>query len=183
MADEEKNSFILLWRSARRHPWFKNKPPWVHHMWLNLLMDASFVDHKVEWRRHIIELKRGQYIVTETGLAKEYQVSRQMVSYYLKQMEAEKMIKKDPICLHGVLHTVLHGGFLVTICNYGRWQPEIEGDLHTVLHSSLQQTIKRNIQKKGSTEKGSLDYPDGTLSQLIDHIKPKVTNNINPKVD
>lgn len=179
-ASKRDETFILLYRSIRHHPWFKKKPIWVKLMFIEFCLDAAWKDHDVWWKNDWVPLKRGQWIILEWKLAEEYEQSQQMVNYWLKKLSNEGMIKAEILNykggkflsanLSGRLSGCLSEGTLITICKYDDYQAQkddnLSANLSGFLSGNLSQTEQGNKQNNEEHNKG--DNPSSnSLKNII----------------
>jgi hypothetical protein len=172
-----RREFIFLYRSIRRHPYFKGREPILRLIFIDLLLDAAFAGHSVVWRNKKINLMRGQWSISIREAAQEYKVTEPTMRRWLKDMKINNMIDTSPIYLkddsNGASHDACGGasrdaskykiGILVTICNYDKWQAIInmKDDSNGASHDACggasrdAQTEESGISKEGITEEPS----------------------------
>lgn len=90
----ENNSFILLYRRLNDHWVWKEKPFSYGQAWVDLLIMASYSDHKFLLGGELIEAERGQIITSELKLSEKWGWSRTKVRKFLGLLEKDSMIVK-----------------------------------------------------------------------------------------
>lgn len=160
------SNYCFFNRSLRNHPFLKTVPAWVRNMWDNLIMDAAWKDHEIEWRGRNLLLRRGQWVVSERDLAKEHRQSPRMVHYWLEKLVKQEMIQcvtayakpnsSDPWNVAGsVAGNVagsVAGGTLVTLLNYDKFQPNLNAIVAGCVAGSVAGSVAQ--QKNVLTEEG-----------------------------
>jgi len=168
---DENNSYIRLWRSIRHHPWLKGKPYWVRLLFIDLCLDAAWKDHDVEYHGKKFPLKRGQWIVSERDLARQYDQSQRMVHFWLDKLEKEQMIQcvtvfrrltDNLLCVvsghvSGNVSGHVSSGTLVTICKYDSYQSKVLCLVSGRVSGRVSGTVsltEEGITKEGEPEEG-----------------------------
>ena len=179
--DRREKTFVKIYRSIRHHPWFKGKPAWVKLFFIELCLDAAYKDHDVIWKNYKVpaikvHLRRGQYIIRERDIAKEYDQSPRMVHYWLNKLESEGMILRQNVKYFGenrvaldVALNVALGvavGTLVTICKYDDYQGSKNDDVALDVALDVAYT-KECIQKKEKQKNGIQDLPGCSQNNKI----------------
>lgn len=114
----DKQGYVRLWRTFRDDPlWKKRRKFNEAEAWLDLLMEASGIDRRVEFRKKPIDLKRGQLVVSQRSLAKRWKWTRSNVRTFLDKLQgrgtiAVKLIAASPPCS------------IITLLNYARLNPK-----------------------------------------------------------
>ena len=105
--------WIKIYRDIAKHWIFQDaeKFKW----WIDLLLTASHEDNKVLIGDKLMEVKRGQQIISLSFLAKRWNSSKRTVLKFLSLLESDGMCNR---CTHQKI-TIL------TICNYESYQ-EVE---------------------------------------------------------
>jgi hypothetical protein len=167
-ADELAGNYCFFNRSLRNHPYLKTVPAWVRVLWDNLIMDAAWKDHDVQWKGWTITIKRGQWIISETEIALEHGQSRRMVHYWLENLAKQQMIKCDPVFTKGSSkeliyvaasvagHVAAHvaRGTVVTLLNYNKFQARFEDDVAAFVAANVAANVAHTEEciKEGKTE-------------------------------
>ena len=166
-------NYCFFNRSLRNHPYLTTVPDWVRVMWDNLIMDAAWKDHEIEWCGRRIMLKRGQWAISIRAIAEERGQNERMVRYWLDNFVKHQMIEyfalikkidsNDPWIVAGDFagHVAGHvaGGVLVTLLNFNKFQAKIDSIVaarvaHAVAGGVALQ--KNGISKEGKTGEGNL---------------------------
>ena len=166
-------NFVFLYRAIRRHPYFRNKNPLIRLFFIDLILDASYGDHEIEWRGIKIKLKRGQWVISIRSSCLEYRVVDTTLLRWLKDLQINNMVSFDPISMksdfivappaapHAAPPAARHDkvGVLVTILNYNKWQmiADLKSDFivapHAAPHAAPPAALHKNgLQKNGFTE-------------------------------
>ena len=125
--------------------------------WLDILQSARFEDTKQLVGNRLIEVKRGQMLVSLRFLAGRWQWSTKKVNAFLDLLIQDKMITKETPKETG--QTVL------TLCNYDKYNPQREEEEtprkqkgNTLETPRKQEGNKNNKEKKEKKEnRGSVD--------------------------
>lgn len=115
-----------LWQDAERLKW-----------WLDLLFMASWEESKVLHDTHLITLERGQMIASISFLASRWKKSEHTVIKFLKILESEEMIVRS------VLHRQTP---ILTICNYAKYQADVQGQVQGIVHTQMQGQVQGIVQ-------------------------------------
>lgn len=102
--------WIKIYRDIDKH-WISQdlkKLGW----WVYLLYKASYEDNKTLVGHRVIEVKRGQLVVSLSDLAERFEVTKPTVIKFLDLLEQEGMI------IRGVDRKIT----IITICNYDSYQ-------------------------------------------------------------
>lgn len=110
--------------------------------WIYLLYKASYEDNKVLVGSRLIELKRGQLIISLSALEKRFEASRPTVLKFLELLEQEKMVTR---CVYQKV-TIL------TICNYDDYQGVGQKEVTNMETNSLPMTLPIRYPTKEEKE-------------------------------
>lgn len=106
------SGFYLMRRGWRDHPVFAREPYTEREAWQWLIEEAAFSSRKRRVSGDIVEVQRGQLIVSVRFLAGAWQWSKSRVDRFLTRLEREFMIGTAA----GRSATV------ITLCNYDKYQ-------------------------------------------------------------
>lgn len=104
------SGWIKIHREIQGH-WISQCPEKLGR-WIDLLLLANFEDKKVLVGDRLIEVKRGQMIMSFDYLAKRWNISKSTASKFIELLESDKMVER---------HTEQRKTIL-TICNYDSYQ-------------------------------------------------------------
>ena len=106
------SGWIKLHRSLRDHFLFDFNEPDKALAWIDLLMSASFSDHKVHIKGRVLDVKRGQFCVSQVTLQKRWGMSQNKVKRFLNLLKTEGMVDVQ----------TNDATTIITICNYEDYQ-------------------------------------------------------------
>jgi hypothetical protein len=107
------SGFIKLHRGWRDCQAFKDEPCTQREAWVWLLEHTAWKDcQRRDAQGVLIDVKRGQFHTSIRTLASEWQWSRGRVDRFLNDLKTSHMVS----------HETGHGGLLITICNYDKYQ-------------------------------------------------------------
>lgn len=119
---------------------FGNEPFCKRAAWEYLIQEAAFEDHTQWFNGKQIEVKRGQFVVSERRLSEVWKWDRQRVRTFLKLLERDGKVTRD----------LTHGATHLNIRNYERFQGSTTSD-----KPSQQPTTNPELtQDKPTTEEG-----------------------------
>jgi len=81
-----------------------------------MYIEASGVDRSVEFRKRIIDLKRGQLVVSQRALAKRWKWHRTKAVRFLRKLEGRKIIFIETLSLSPPCS-------IITFLNYNELNP------------------------------------------------------------
>ena len=159
----KKTSYFKVDRKIQGHWLWDDKPFARGQAWIDLVMLATFKDHKTFYRGTVKEKKRGEVHVSIGFLATRWGWSSGKVKRFLRTLENEKMI----------LTNGLTNGTVITIENYtfyqGRYQAdgltnELSDGLTDGLSDGLQKNNVYKKEKKCLIKKNKEGFEESTLS-------------------
>lgn len=115
--------------------------------WIYLLYKASYEDNKVLVGSRLIELKRGQLIISLSALEKRFEASRPTVLKFLELLEQEKMVTR---CVYQKV-TIL------TICNYDDYQGVGQKEVTNMETNSLPVALPMRYPTKEDKEEKNIN--------------------------
>lgn len=104
------SGWIKLHRSIQDH-WIWQDPLKLK-WWLDIIMEVNHADNKVNLGLKIIECKRGQSVISLSGWAKRWGVSKSMVRNFFNLLENDGMITQENVTK----------STRITVCNYDNYQ-------------------------------------------------------------
>lgn len=105
--------YIKLYRGWRECEAFKNEPCTQREAWVWLLENAAWKPcQRRDAQGALVSIERGQFHTSIRTLAAEWQWSRGRVERFLNDLKTSHMIS----------HETGHGGLLITVCNYDKYQ-------------------------------------------------------------
>ena len=107
------SGYIKLYRGWRDCEAFKDEPCSQREAWVWLLENAAWKPcTRRDAQKVLVEVDRGQYHTSIRTLAAAWKWSRGRVERFLNDLKTSRMID----------HQTGHGGILITICNYDKYQ-------------------------------------------------------------
>lgn len=110
------DGYARSYRRKWRNPIFRNLRD--AGIWSWMTDTAAWKPTKVRFGEFVIVLERGQLITSERFMAEGFCVDRAVIRRLLDTLEGEQMIARHKT----------HGGTLITICNYDKYQHGDEGE-------------------------------------------------------
>jgi hypothetical protein len=108
----ETQSFIKLSRKVRKHwLWKSSRKKTKFEAWLDLLFRANYDAHKEPHGHDLIEIKRGEILCSQEGLAQAWGWDRSAVRHFMKMLESDRMITLKVTTKFTV----------ITLCNYATY--------------------------------------------------------------
>lgn len=105
---------------------------------LHLCLTVNIKEKKTMIDGNFVTVAPGQRITSETKLAEELGYTWRTTTKALKDLEADDMIKRQPI----------GRGFIVTVTNFGKYQPLLESSVPSSLPSNITSNIQSNISSR-----------------------------------
>src|SRR5690606_19515505 len=99
-------------RSICENPMWESEPFTKSQAWVDLLLNANYVERKIIIRGQTLTVQRGQIAWSEVTMSARWKWSRNKVRRFLKALSDEGMIVQQ----------AEHLTSLVTICNYEEYQ-------------------------------------------------------------
>ncbi len=134
--------FIKLYRGWRDCDAFKDEPASQREAWIWLLENAAWKDcQRRDAQGSIITVKRGQLHTSIRTLAGAWKWSRGKVERFLGDLKT----------CHMTGHEAGHGGLLITVCNYDKYQanePSVEPSVEPSAGPSAGHTKEREEKKE-----------------------------------
>lgn len=115
------SGWIKLHRSLKDHFLFDFNEPDKALAWIDLLLSASFEDCKVHIKGRVINVSRGQFVVSQVTLQKRWGMSQNKVKRFLNLLENEGMVDVQ----------TNDATTIITICNYDNYQEVQQQDERT----------------------------------------------------
>ncbi len=113
--------WIAVWRTLRHHQFWQQRRRFSKaEAWLDILMDASFVDHDMVIGNTIVPIKRGQAPISQREKAKVWGWARESVRQFMTLLVNLEMV------VHEVVHGPDGGRTILTIRNYECHQSSLE---------------------------------------------------------
>lgn len=106
--------FTKSYRAKWNHPVFRNLRD--ASVWAWLTDSAVWRATRTRFCDRVVGLERGQIVTSERFLASGFCVDRQVIRRLLDTLEREQMITREKT----------HGGTIITICNYDKYQISLE---------------------------------------------------------
>jgi len=106
------SGYIKLHRSICENPMWESEPFTKSQAWVDLLLNANYVERKIIIRGQTLTVQRGQIAWSEVTMSARWKWSRNKVRRFLKALSDEGMIVQQ----------AEHLTSLVTICNYEEYQ-------------------------------------------------------------
>lgn len=114
------SGWIKIHREIQRH-WIAQCPEKLGR-WVDLLLLVNYEDSKVLVGDRLINVKRGQMVMSFDFLAKRWNISKSTASAFIELLESDNMVER---------HTEQRKTIL-TICNYESYQQRLEDASNTV---------------------------------------------------
>jgi len=115
------SGWIKLHRSLKDHFLFDFNEPDKALAWIDLLLSASFEDCKAHIKGRVINVSRGQFVVSQVTLQKRWGMSQNKVKRFLNLLENEGMVDVQ----------TNDATTIITICNYDNYQEVQQQDERT----------------------------------------------------
>ena len=108
------NGWVKTYRKIQEHWIWTSKEPYdMRSAWQYLIMNANYTENKILTNNgELLEIGRGQILVSIRNLSEKWKWSVSKVSKFLKRLEDENMVKRIGN----------KNGTLLTIVNYGIYQ-------------------------------------------------------------
>jgi hypothetical protein len=139
-----KGNWVKVSRCVHTHEalaYSKDEPACKRSAWLDLVILAT--SHGATVRG--VKLKRGQYLTTVRALAVMWCWTPAKVRWFLADFTAKGMLNCSTLSSKA--------GTVVTICNYDKWQGELQVVQQTQQHTDPEITAKREQEGKVKKEK------------------------------
>lgn len=120
--------------------------------WFELLLMANWEDKKVMHDSHLFTLKRGQMIASVSFLCQKWEKSNKTIIKFLHLLEQEGMITRS------IVHRQTP---IITICNYEKYQCDVQTNVHTQVHTQVHTIVHTNKEYKEYQE----EEKDKSLSE------------------
>jgi len=133
--------WIKIHRQITSH-WVWQKPEYFQ-WWMDILIEANFIEKTVLIKGQLITVKRGDVIYSYETWAKRWKTNKSKVMRFLKLLEKDGMIRTKS-------ETVTTR---ITICNYDTYQSEIEDSETQVKRRRNASETQVNPTKEGNKEK------------------------------
>ncbi len=146
--------WIALQKGIETHWLWTSKEPFdMRSAWIDLLIQANFIDFKTEHRKKLVERKRGEVNTSYRYLAERWRWDRRKVKRFLSLLESDGMVSVDSTT----------DGTTITIENYSKWQDisttqstthsTTDSTTHSTTHSTNDNNNNNinNINKKRGT--------------------------------
>ena len=161
------SGFIKLHRGWRDCEAFKNEPCTQREAWVWLLEHTAWKDcQRRDAQGALIEVKRGQFHTSIRTLASEWQWSRGRVERFLNDLKTSQMVS----------HETGHGGLMITVCNYDKYQanepsagPSAEPSEEPSAGQAQGHTIRsnKNREENKNTARGrAIPCPDDVSAEV-----------------
>jgi hypothetical protein len=124
-------------RSRWDHPLFKKKSEAAVWAWMCDM--ARFREHTFQTRFGMVTLARGQILISERGIAEDFNLHKNTVRRLISTMSAANMISLDRD------HAASRAGTIVTLLNYEKYQSDAG--------------MKSEPQDQGGTKDGTITGP------------------------
>jgi DNA replication protein DnaD len=160
--DQPNKSFIKLSRKVRQHwLWKASRKKTKFEAWIDLLFRANFEAGKEPYGHDLIDLKRGELLCSQEGLAKDWGWDRSAVRHFLKQLESDQM----------VIMKVTNKFTVITLCNYATYndkQPAQQQQDNNNPTSKQHQdnTYKNDKNKKNGKNIDVAPFSEDSLNEL-----------------
>lgn len=112
------SGYIKLYRSVCDNPMWEDEPFTKSQAWIDLLLNANYVERKIMIRGQSLIVKRGQIAWSEVTMTARWKWSRNKVRRFLKRLSDEGMIVQQ----------AEHLTSLITICKYEEYQASDTAD-------------------------------------------------------
>lgn len=137
----QTGGWFAMSRAMFDHPLFEGRMDRVG-VWAWMIAKATWRDKRFNTGGATFILKRGQLCVSQTQIADETGMGRQAVRSFLKDLESEKAIVREPA------NGTTKGRTIITICNYEKYQASDVGSNQAKNQAATkQQPIKEQENK------------------------------------
>jgi hypothetical protein len=149
---QTQNGFVKLYRALMSKGYYRDSE--YIHLWVHLLMKASYQNRELFFNGKIQLLKPGQFITGRNSLVNETGINRSKIERILKCFKNEQQIEQQ----------TFNKFRIITICNWNEYQygeQENEQQVSNECAASEQQVSTNKKEKKEKKEKNithSLDF-------------------------
>lgn len=170
--------WISIYRSIQDNElWLKEKFT-KGQAWIDLLLLANFKDSEVLREYKNIVVKKGQFITSQTKLAKRWKWNRATVKKFLF------FLKKEEMCSTTVYRAFEESFSLITIYNYNEYQENIPSSIPSRIPSNVRavsinnkdNNLNKINNKRESTPLYLLNIPEEDMSILKEKINVSVVD-------
>ncbi|WP_270703284.1 hypothetical protein [Aeromonas sp. QDB37] len=137
MADNRRSGFVLLYKSLKEAPFYRD--PVRKALWLHLLLEAAHERCEVTFNGNRLLLQRGQIVGSARSLGEACGISEDSARRSLEAFEQEGMISR--ISKQGT-----RGYTLVTLLNYDPYQRGVSEHIGAELGAELQPASVQGIE-------------------------------------
>lgn len=135
--------FVYVWRKIRDKGYYR-KSTYVH-LWLHLLLLASYKEKEFLWNGKITKLKAGEFVTGRKSLSTETGIPESTIEDILKVFEMEQQIRQQKT----------NKFRLITILN---WQGYQKSDSNSDNKATTKQQQTDTINKGNKEDKGNKEY-------------------------
>lgn len=142
----EEAGYTRSYRRRWSHPAFRNLRDAAIWSWMTDA--ATWRDTAVRFSGQTVNLKRGQLVTSERFLAEGFVVDRQVIRRYLDNLVSEHMVSLQKT----------HGGTVITICNYDKYQASQDSEQPAKNPSQTHDEPTTNPNKKEGNKERTEEY-------------------------
>lgn len=151
MEENKKKGYISLYRSLQEHFLYPKMRKFTDfEAWIDLLFHANHKENKITIGHNLIIISKGSFITSESNLSVRWQWSRAFIRSFLKLLENDNMILKEPTKKYTK----------ITICNFEGYQ-----------------NIK-TIEKPQENHKKTIEKPQENIDNKDNNVNKEIINNI-----
>ncbi|MEI4956201.1 helix-turn-helix domain-containing protein [Aeromonas caviae] len=137
MADNRRSGFVLLYKSLKEAPFYRD--PVRKALWLHLLLEAAHERCEVTFNGNRLLLQRGQIVGSARSLGEACGISEDSARRSLEAFEQEGMISRTS-------KQGTRGYTLVTLLNYDPYQRGVSEHIGAELGAELQPASGQGIE-------------------------------------
>ena len=151
------NGYVKIHRSLEKKGYYQDSH--YVHLWVHLIMKATYCDREYLFNGKIEHLKPGQFITGRNSLSKDTGIHRSKVDRILKVFENEHQIEQQ----------MTNKFRIISITNWDKYQTDeqqIEQQMSIKRASSEHQVSTNNKEKNNKKENNNLLIPDWLDQEL-----------------
>lgn len=153
-----ENGFVYIWRKIREKGYYR-KSAYVH-LWLHLLLLASYREKEFLWNGKIIKLKKGEFVTGRHSLSEDTGIASSTIERILKVFENEHQIGQQKTNKYR----------LITILNWESYQ-KLDSSLDNKWTTNGQQMDTINKDNKDNKEDNNTTEQSSDIVEIINSFK------------
>ncbi|ELO1556595.1 conserved phage C-terminal domain-containing protein [Aeromonas hydrophila] len=147
MADNRRSGFVLLYKSLKEVPFYRD--PVRKALWLHLLLEAAHERCEVSFNGNRLLIQRGQVVGSARSLGEACGISEDSARRSLDAFEQEGMISRSS-------KQGTRGYTLVTLLNYDPYQRGVSEHIGAELGAELQPASEQGVDEVSQSDGAEL---------------------------